>query len=58
MTEQEVRTAESSQDSTELRELAAMLFHRLWSKDVGTEGYDKQTWKALQKVLWRLGVKV
>ena len=27
------------------------LFHRLWSKDVGTSGYDKNDWMELQRLL-------
>jgi hypothetical protein len=27
------------------------LFHQLWGKAVGTEGYNKQEWKQLERVL-------
>jgi len=29
------------------------MLHRLWTKAVGEEGYDKQEWKALEKRLGR-----
>lgn len=25
------------------------IFHRLWSRDVGTEGYDKKLWQVVEK---------
>ena len=28
------------------------LFHTLWSKAVGTEGYDKQEWKRLEAAVF------
>ena len=28
----------------------AVLFHRLWSKAVGTPTYDKEQWKMLERV--------
>lgn len=31
------------------------LLHRLWSKAVGTPGYDKQEWKALEDLLLPTG---
>jgi hypothetical protein len=30
------------------------LFHELWTKAVGTEGYDKSRWKELQSFLERM----
>jgi hypothetical protein len=27
------------------------LFHKLWSRDVGTTGYNKKDWKELQRLL-------
>lgn len=32
------------------------LFHRLWSKAVGTEGYNKEEWKQLENTLLAAGV--
>ncbi len=29
----------------------ASLFHNLWTRDVGTEGYDKEKWMKLLKLL-------
>lgn len=58
MTEQERRTAQTSNDQAELNELALKLFHRLWGKDKDTSSYDKGDWMALQTVLLKLGVKV
>lgn len=31
-----------------------VLLHQLWTKDVGTEGYDKSKWKELDKAILRL----
>lgn len=30
-------------------------FHRLWTKAVGQEGYDKEEWKRLEGLMWTLG---
>jgi hypothetical protein len=32
------------------------LFHKLWSRDVGTPGYDKKDWMELQRLLQARGV--
>ena len=40
------------QDTPEYRELQNM-FHKLWTADVGTDGYDKQQWKALDYAMHR-----
>lgn len=32
------------------------LFHHLWTKNVGTPGYDKKAWMDLQWVMTDLGV--
>lgn len=50
--------AEQSDDRDELRKLALVLFHRLWSKDRDTTDYVKTDWVALQLSLNKLGVKV
>jgi hypothetical protein len=34
------------------------LFHKLWSKDVGTAGYDKRDWMELQRRLQARGIEV
>ena len=31
------------------------LFHHLWTKAVGTEGYDKREWRELDDRLHRIG---
>lgn len=30
------------------------LFHRLWSKAVGTPDYDRDEWEVMQAALWNL----
>ena len=35
--------------------IADGLLHRLWTKAVGTEGYDKEEWKALEREIWDRG---
>ena len=37
---------------------ARKLFHELWTKEVGTPGYDKKKWMDLQAALQELGVPV
>jgi hypothetical protein len=37
---------------------ARRLFHELWTKEVGTPGYDKKKWIYIQWVLTELGVPV
>jgi len=32
------------------------LFHRLWTKSVGTVSYDKEQWKRLQVLLRKNGI--
>jgi hypothetical protein len=32
------------------------LFHKLWSKDVGTGGYNKGDWMELQRLLQARGI--
>ena len=34
------------------------LFHKFWSKDVGTEGYSKKDWQQLQRLLQARGINV
>lgn len=34
------------------------LFHKLWSKDVGTKNYNKDDWKELRDLLQEKGVIV
>jgi hypothetical protein len=34
------------------------LFHKIWTSQVGTEGYNKREWQKLQKLLGELGVEV
>lgn len=34
---------------------ASALFHNLWTKDVGTKGYEKEKWKKLEKALFGEG---
>jgi len=29
-------------------------FQKLWTKAVGTEGYDKEEWKGFEKILYKL----
>ena len=29
------------------------IFHQLWTRDVGTPGYDKSKWKELETLLWK-----
>jgi hypothetical protein len=29
------------------------LFHTLWTKAVGTKGYNKSEWKLLESVIWK-----
>lgn len=29
------------------------LLHALWTKAVGTEDYDKEQWKALEKIIYQ-----
>ncbi len=31
------------------------LFHRLWSKDVGTPGYNKKDWVELERLILQKG---
>jgi hypothetical protein len=37
---------------------ARKLFHELWTKEVGTPGYDKKKWMELQWLLTQLGIPV
>ena len=34
------------------------LYHKLWSKDVGTPGYDKRDWMELQRLLQARGIDI
>jgi hypothetical protein len=34
------------------------LFHQMWSRDVGTAGYSKSDWLALQRLLQSRGIEV
>lgn len=34
------------------------LFHKLWSRDVGTDGYSKIDWMDLQELLQARGIDV
>lgn len=34
------------------------LFHKLWSKDVGTPGYAKTDWMELQRLIQARGVNI
>lgn len=34
------------------------LLHHLWTKDVGTEGYDKKKWMKLEEFILRLLLEV
>jgi hypothetical protein len=38
------------------QELAAM-FHHLWTRDVGRDGYQKRVWMLFQSMLYRRGIK-
>lgn len=37
---------------------ARRLFHEIWTKEVGSPGYDKRKWEDLQWALQQLGVFV
>lgn len=34
------------------------LFHKLWTKDVGTSGYNKNDWMELQRLLQARGIDI
>ena len=35
------------------REKTDNLFHRLWTKAVGTKDYDKKEWQELERRIWK-----
>ena len=35
-----------------------LLFHKLWTRDVGTKGYVKDDWKQFADMLRREGIEV
>jgi hypothetical protein len=41
----------------EIRRLSE-LYHELWTRDVGTDGYDKEKWQELGKLINHFGGKV
>ena len=45
-------------DPKELKEVIWPVFHKLWSRDVGTKGYNKGRWRMLEAVLLQLVVLV
>lgn len=34
------------------------LFHKLWGRDVGSDGYQKKDWQQLQRLLQARGIDV
>jgi hypothetical protein len=34
------------------------LFHKLWGRDVATDGYSKRDWQELQRLLQARGIEV
>lgn len=48
--------AEQAAERKVVLEPINVLFHRLWTKAVGTEGYVKQEWKDLAHELAKFGV--
>jgi hypothetical protein len=58
MSDDERNRALEATSPEELQEIALRLFHQLWGRDQGRQGYNKRQWTSLQLTLNRLGVKV
>ena len=50
----ELKQREGSAETKRLNEV----FHQLWTKAVGTEGYNKEEWQELGKLIIHFGGKV
>lgn len=52
------QTAEEMKETEQALKDVRSQFHRLWTKAVGTQDYDKGEWKNLVTTLSKLGIYV